>query len=472
VSAIAQEQTRGFNLLRIRPIRNLILWRGFPFVFQAALLLGFLSLIMLGWGRFAPAGVNEKLFAKTNLVTLLVWGLWWPTMIWIAVLLGRPWCLICPLELVSNLSERLGRRIGIKQRHLYHWLISGTVIVALYALTQLLVAGAHIHRIPAYTALFLVGLLALALGTGLVFKDRAFCRGFCPVGQLLAVYGRGGMLAVRAEAAQTCASCTGKDCLVTRNRARLDARSCPSLLNPPHLNSNQDCLVCLQCIKACQPDNMTLLLRSPFHPADARVPLATWPTTVFIMLVSGFVTWELFTEWPAAEKLFLAVPQWVSQQLQMPWLSGYFAGLWALVLVPLIIWSLMGLLVRLLDSDISLSLAWRRLALPVAVIVSAGHMAKGLAKLSSWLGFLPYAASDVAGIETVQAITNKALPTPTPLLPLAIVAVIGVILLSVGLFFALRETKLSHQQAYRAYLLPQFILAVGFVLIVCGWAFK
>lgn len=128
---------QGFDLLRVLPIARLVHWPGFPYVFQALALLVFLLLLVNAWGRFAPARINDKLYAKTNLTTLVIWGLWWPSMIWTAVLLGRAWCVICPLELVSNISERVGRRLGIRQRPVRRWLISGVIIVALYALLQL-----------------------------------------------------------------------------------------------------------------------------------------------------------------------------------------------------------------------------------------------------------------------------------------------------------------------------------------------
>ncbi|MBI4581947.1 MAG: 4Fe-4S binding protein, partial [Planctomycetes bacterium] len=103
---------KGFDLLRLPGARALILWRGFPYIFQAAMLAVFLALAVIGWGRFAPPGVAQKLYAQTNLATLLIWGVWWPAMVWIAVLFGRAWCMACPLELVSNVSERIGRRLG------------------------------------------------------------------------------------------------------------------------------------------------------------------------------------------------------------------------------------------------------------------------------------------------------------------------------------------------------------------------
>ena len=273
--AISRQERQGYDLLRFRPIKAFVRWRGFPYVFQTALLAFFVFMAVLSWGLYPPEGVNDKLFAKTHLANLLVWGLWWPAMVWTAVLFGRVWCAVCPLELVANITERLGRALGVKQRVLGKWLRSGALIVGLYALIQMLVAGASLHRTPAYTSLFLWGLLATAALTGFFFRDRAFCRGFCPVGLLLGTYGRGGMLAVRSTSKDQCGDCTGKDCVRACNRTKLDARSCPSLLNPARVNRNADCLVCVQCVKVCQPENMGLFLRRPFHPVSS-MPGVAW----------------------------------------------------------------------------------------------------------------------------------------------------------------------------------------------------
>lgn len=461
----------GLDLLRLPGARALLRWRGFPYVFQALMLLVFLGLAVLSWGVLTPSGVNAKLFAKTNLVTLLIWGLWWPAMVWMAVLLGRAWCMVCPLELVSNGSERLARMLKIRQRPLRKWIAAGSVIVILYAVIQLLVAGAHINRVPAYTSWFLIGLLVLAALTGLIFKDRAFCRGFCPVGLLLGTYGRGGMLAVRASSGATCQGCTGKDCIMSCNRTRLDAPSCPSLLNPPKLNSNKDCLVCGQCIKSCQPDNMQLLLRRPFPKSDAREAAASWPITLFVMLVSGFVTWELFTEWPAANKVFLAAPAWAASALGCSAATGWFNGLWALGIVPVMLWLVLAGLARAVGTKESIGHLWRHLALPIAVVVAVGHMSKGLAKFVSWSPFLPEALRDPNGLETVNGIAAKTMAAPASLLDLTAVALICLGLLGAASVYAIREYRLAHRDTPAKWrtVLPVTALAAGFAVILIGW---
>ena len=109
-------KTFSFDLMRVRPIRVLVGWAGFPYVFQAAMLFAFFALAVLSWGGTAPNCVPDKLYAKTHLVQLLIWGLWWPGMVWAAVVLGRVWCAVCPLEFAANVSGRVGRRLGIGQR--------------------------------------------------------------------------------------------------------------------------------------------------------------------------------------------------------------------------------------------------------------------------------------------------------------------------------------------------------------------
>lgn len=464
---------KGFNLLKIKPIRSVVVWPGFPYIFQFLALAVFVFLAIAGWRQFTPEGVNDKLYAKTNIVNLLIWGLWWPSIVWMSVLFGRLWCMVCPLELVANVTERLARRLGVKQFVLGKWLRSGALILGIYALIQLLVAGIYLHRVPAYTSLFLWGLIGTAGIVGFFLKDRAFCRGFCPVGLLLGTYGRGSMLAVRAGSVQVCDSCTGKDCIAACNRTKLYGRSCPSLLNPPKLNSSRDCLVCGQCIKSCNPDNMQLVLRRPFHPADTREPLASWPVTIFVMMVSGFVTGELCSEWSTAQSIFLWLPERFTDYFNLSAAGGWIKGVWMILVYPALLWFVLGVLSSLnSDDDASMAIkTWRLLALPLAVIVSAGHMAKGLAKFTSWIGFIPYAVKDPSGVKTVSEITSKTISPPAPVMSMPFVSVIGMMLIIAATYFSMREAHFANPETHRRRLVPKIVVSILFIFIIAGWGF-
>lgn len=473
-SASPSDQSQGFNLLNLKPIRGLVSWAGYPYVFQAMFLAVFLYLALLGWNRLPPEGVEGKLYAKTNLVNLLIWGLWWPAMVWLAVGFGRIWCAVCPLELVANGTERLGRALGLKQRTLGKWLRSGALILVLYALIQMLVAGADLHRVPAYTSLFLWAMLLVAAVVGLLVKDRAFCRAFCPVGLLLGTYGRGSMLAVRPVGEEKCGGCAEKDCSAAENRNRADGRSCPSLLNPAKLNSSTDCLVCGQCIKSCGPrENMGLFLRRPFHAGDARPLLASWPVTLFVMLVSGFVAYELFSEWKAAKAMFLWPPAATTDALGLSsHAGGWIKGIWMLGVVPLALWLVLGGVVLLSRGAGSLQEAWRRLALPMVVVLAAGHMAKGLAKMVSWGGYLPMALGQPTGRDNALAITEGTLSKPGSLLPMSIVCVTSLVLVLGALYFALRESRLADAATHRGRVAAIWIVGAASIFLVLGWGLQ
>lgn len=468
------KSANGIDLLDFRWIRALVLSWFFPYIFQAAMLTVFIILAILSWGMSAESGIDDKLYAKTHLVTLIIWGFWWPSMVWAAVLFGRIWCAVCPLELVSNGTERIARKLGIKQRVLGKWLRSGALIVGLYALIQMLVAGVHLHRVPAYTSFFLWGLISAAAVTGVLFKDRAFCRGFCPVGLLLGTYGRGGMLAVRPASPEPCAACKTKDCVRANNRIRLDNRSCPSLLNPAQLKRSSDCLVCGQCVKVCEHDNvgnMSLFLRRPFALVDIRESLASWPVTIFVMLVSGFVTSELFSEWKAGQAVFLWMPEEFAAASGLSAYAGWIEGIWTLFVVPAVVWLILGSSVLLGKGSTNLGEIWRRLALPVAVLISAGHMSKGLAKVVSWLGFMPLTAQDPLGYETARSIAAKTMSQPGAILPMVVVSVFAMVLVSTGAGFALRELRLANPETARSFYPSVLAVATAFGFVVFGGAF-
>jgi hypothetical protein len=460
---------KGIDLLQFGPLKSTILCSGFPYLFQVGMLVLFVGFAVLAWGLFPPEGVADKLYAKTNLVNLVIWGLWWPAMVLTTIFFGRVWCMICPLEFVANLTERLGRRLGISQWRLRRWLRDGFLILGLYALIQMLVAGIHLHRIPAYTSIFLWMMLGLAAFVGFFFADRAFCRGFCPVGLLLGTYGRGSMLVVRSKSRETCQDCEGKECVAACERTRLDARSCPSLLNPAKLSSNQDCLVCGQCLKSCRPDNMQLLIRSPFHGDDSREAAASWPVTLFVMLVSGFVLYELCSEWPAAESAFQWVPVSLAGWVGATGLVGWFNGVWMLIIVPLALWYFLGLITVVSRESSSVVMAWRRLALPLVVVISAGHLAKGLAKLSSWSGFLPFAINNPNGIQTALEISTGQMPQPAPLLSLAAVSLFSGLFVLAAIGFALRELRLRQISQFGGIAFSILLLGAGSVFLITGW---
>lgn len=457
------QKSPGLDLLRFGPVRGLIRWGGFPHVFQGLILAAYVALAWIGWGLLTPEGVNAKLYAKANLVNLVIWGLWWPAMVWAAVLLGRVWCAVCPLEWVMGLCERARDALGLRGRAVGGWLASGGIAVGLFVVLQLLVPGVQLHRVPHYTSLFLLALLAGAAVAGLLFRDRAFCRAFCPIAVLLNAYGRGGMIAVRGGTGESGCGPQGE------RGGRLGARDCPSRLNPPKLDSNKDCLVCCRCIEAGDDGGMRLLLRVPFSRADSREPVASWPVTAFVMVVSGFVMYELCGVWKAADAVFQWVPKSASSALGLTAAAGWAQGIWTVFIVPAVIWLALGALALALGAGRTLGDAWRRLALPMAVVIAAGHMAKGLEKFTSWAGYLPMAVADPDGVQTAAGIASKSIAQPAPWLSAGALSLAACVLVGGSIPIAMREARFADPGGSLSHRVPIAMLGGLYLFVVAGW---
>ena len=268
-----------FDLLRVAPLRSVLLWKGLSRTLQGLVLVAVV---------FEP----EKF-----LICL-------PVLLVATVLLGRVWCGICPLNLIAALPEWISR----PDHDVPKWAASGLLGVGLF--------GVLLIRPPAPQ--FLVGLAAFTVFLSVVFRGRAFCRTLCPASELLATYGRGGMIAIRPASAEV-------------------QSTCPAALQPAALNDSRDCKFCMSCV---QQGGMKVLLRWPFSRADARQALSSWPTALFVMLATTALIWRR-TGNPG-----LAIAVWPAVAL-VAWALGGGRTPWA---------------------------ALRRLALPGSVILIAAHL--------------------------------------------------------------------------------------------------
>jgi hypothetical protein len=403
---------RAHDLLRFPLIRRLVLWGGFPALFQWLILAAAIAVL---------AGGGER----------LVWALWWPLLLAATIALGRAWCAVCPLELVSSTCERLAASSSLPRFDAPRR--AAGVGVALLALL-LLAPFAGLGRAPGHTAWLLAALLGLAALSGLLLRHRAFCRVLCPLSEFLAVFGSGGALAVRVGLEEFCDRCRTEDCT--------GDKGCPSLLVPPELHDSRDCLLCAQCIKACTSGNLRLYLRRPFPSNDLRPVLASWPTTAFVMMFSGFVLWQTAVNWRTAETLLLAVPRRLAVLVPTADWRGWLDGVWALLVFPYLLWFVMGWLVRLLGGRGNTWNGWRRLAAPAAWVIASAELTLGLRRL------VPH----------------------VPLLPIRSLSVAGAGIIGVGFLTAIREARMARFRDSAALGVPLAALSVIFGYIVWNWS--
>ncbi|MCD6499698.1 MAG: 4Fe-4S binding protein [Deltaproteobacteria bacterium] len=406
------------DLLRYRPVAWLVKKKFFPLGVQVLVLGIVLAVAAIGWGRGVGMDASELLlFRKTNLATLLVWGLWWPAMIVAVVLVGRVWCAVCPLELVNRFADALARKVGWRRAALGPFLRAGWIMLAGYVTLQILVVVVDLHRMPHYSAVVIVSLIGAAFLSGLFFKHpRSFCRAFCPVGALLSAYGRQTAVQLEVRDDDVCARCETKDCIREKNRYRLDARSCPSLLKPFDRGPSDGCLVCLQCAKACPHDNVGFGLVLPDAPIRRKSLLEPFEAG-FILMAAGFLVHETTEHIAWMDRAFTALPHRLAPA-SVPW--HWVEGAWYLFVFPLFVWTAVVVSVRLVRGGGPWGRTIRAAATGAAPLVAMAHLAKALSKIGGWAAYLPGALVDPSGLTTFRDITVGATSAPGPLYGLGV----------------------------------------------------
>ena len=412
-------------------MRAIVKFRLFPLVLQAGMLivLGLLVLNGLGLG-LGMAKPELMTFRKTNLTTLAVWGLWWPGMIAVALAFGRVWCTVCPMELANRIGDAIARTVGWPRAKLGKLLRTGWMIVVIYLALQLLVAGVSLHRVPHYTAILLLVLLGGALLTGMVYRQpRSFCCAFCPAGALLSVYGRYTPFQLEACDPAVCESCLTKDCVRNENRHRFDKRSCPSRLNPFHRDPSDGCVLCLQCAKVCPHDNIGVGLVTPDAPVRRKMLLKPFEAA-FVMVALGFVAHEVIGEVKWLDAWFHFVPAQLATLVSgVPF--GWLEAAWFLVLFPLVVWSAIAGVGYLAGHRGGLHSLLLAAATGAAPVVAIAHLAKAVAKISAWGGYLPRSLRDPQGLETFRLLADRSLSSPTRVLGLSVLGWVMLVLVFV-----------------------------------------
>jgi hypothetical protein len=111
------------------------------------------------------------------------------------------------------------------------------------------------------------------------------------------------------------------------------------------------------------------------------------------------------------------------------------------------------------------------LALPLAVVIAAGHMAKGLAKINSWGGYLPMAVKEPRGTETALAITAGTMDKPASLIPMVVVSVLGLLLIAMMGYYSLRESRVADAETHKSRVPLILLAALASAFLVFGWGF-
>jgi len=290
--------SKRLDLIRALPILGWLLRRRW---FQFALTLPGLALFLL----FIIAGFWGSPIGNRNIVITFVWILWWFLLITVLLPFGsRIWCMACPFPFFGDWLQRK-RLIQVRSDVRTMWKsfkkwpgrLSNIWIQNLLFLGLCTISAVLVTR-PVTTAAVLVGLVGAATVLAIFYRHRTFCNFLCPVSGFLSLYAMTAVLEVRPRDTATCRDCHSRSC-VTGSES---GWGCPWAQNPSRLQRNNYCGMCMECIKACSSDNMTLNLR-PFC-SDVHIKGADEAWKALIMISVAMVysvtllgTWGTVKSW-------------------------------------------------------------------------------------------------------------------------------------------------------------------------------
>ncbi len=239
----------SFNILSVDKIKGFLKGKFYPLGLQI------LSSIVLVIGLCVLfLGQKDGLL---NFANVFIWTAGLFSIYLLALISGRSFCGICPFAAAGDWIQSLksfnlqipkvlityGRYITIGLILLVFWFEGVTLMPESSTLTAFLI----------------MSILFGAIISGFLFERRVWCRYLCPLGGMLGIYSLSSAISLKANRSVCLNQCETHDCyLGTRS-----IKGCPMFLHPYGLESNKDCVLCMNCYKNCGYSSIKVDLQIP-----------------------------------------------------------------------------------------------------------------------------------------------------------------------------------------------------------------
>jgi len=268
-----EPENHGFDLLKIRWLRKIMLWKHTRSVFQAVLLLGAIAIIFDGF-------VGEQ-FAPKNVATTGSWIDYRLILVLSVLVIGGVFCMSCPFVLVSRqIQKRIGRNLPWPGWLKGKWLAVGMLLLILWSYEVL-----SLWNSPALTATVTLAYFGAAVLVDGVYKGNAFCKYVCPLGLFTQAYSMVSPTEIKSKSFNYCRDeCEGKECINGNTTKKI--AGCQTFLYLGTKQSNMDCSYCLDCIRACPHDNIAVQVRQPTHELSANLKKRDFSLAAMALIIS------------------------------------------------------------------------------------------------------------------------------------------------------------------------------------------
>jgi polyferredoxin len=236
------------------------------------------------------AGLFGTPIPEKNLATVLTWNLWWAGLVFSIFFLGSTWCAVCPWDALAQWLVRRkiwGRAEPSNSLNLVVPRGLRGVWPALGLLVGLtwLELGLGVTLDPYATALLALLIVVLATASLALFRRKAFCHYFCPVGRTVGAYAQLAAVELRPIDADLCARCKTLDC----HHGNHAVEPCPTGLVMGRLTQNTYCTSCGNCAQSCPHSNVAWHLRPPGIEAEQGAR-PHWDEAVFMLALLALTT--------------------------------------------------------------------------------------------------------------------------------------------------------------------------------------
>ena len=294
LNLLRNEKVRAF--LRHPKLMSTLLWGDLIFVT--------LVLLFTLWGGTRPAGHPLSEFA-TNPGMLVTWIIWFPALPITAFLVGRIWCGVCPIAFIGDLAGKVKRyNLPVPKifKRLDFWLVGASFILIDYVEELFGVADK-----PFATAILLIVLIYMAVAMTVLWERKTFCRHICPLAGVLGAYSTMSMFEIRGNKKVCQTQCGEHTCY----KGTAHVEGCPLFSYPASMNTNAECMMCLNCLKSCDNRGVQLNLRPPLQEIwrNAQTNLGL---SVFGIALVGMM----------AKHQFPKLTSWVVTQQRLGWSEG------------------------------------------------------------------------------------------------------------------------------------------------------
>jgi polyferredoxin len=320
------------DLLRQRWLRRLLASSRFRFALRC--------LFVALFGLIIAAGLFGNQLPAKNIAPLLTWTIWWGGLIWLVAYLGKFWCYVCPWDALSEWAEGLklwgkrwaGLSLGLKWPRFMRNIWPATLLFVGLTWIELGFGVTMKPRVTAWLGLLILALTFMGL---FLFERKSFCRYGCLVGRISGLYALFSPVELRARDREVCAGCRTHSCY----RGNGNGEGCPTFEFPARMDQNTYCILCMECLKTCEADNIALNIRpwgedllAHHKPRSDEAYLA-----LVLLSLTGFHGLTMTAAWRE-------VTDWLQATLGWGETASFSLGMAAIMVAPVLVYGgLVGL---------------------------------------------------------------------------------------------------------------------------------